>query len=240
MATLLQTTNKVLKRLREEVATDLTTEDYHNLVASFVADIAAEVNDSGPGWSALDATASVSVVATTRTYDLGSGGTADTTARSTLMFDQCGRAQAWLFDDGSDTSGRQMYYLDPTSYEQLFQRDRDETTEEPIHFTLVQNSNGTGYTLKLYPIPSANRTVRIVFNTPEAVLDPDSDAATSIVVNNRVVELGALWLALNERGEEMGEPGNIAEMRYRQALADAIEDEIRVRERAGYYDWYRD
>jgi len=238
MATLLQTTNKVLKRLREDTVADLTG-DYANLVGSFVADIAAEVNDSGPGWSALDHTVTVSVLAATRTYDLGSGGTADLTDRSTLLHDVCGRPMVWMFDDGSDNTGDPMRYVDPNEYERMFQLDRTETQLDPNCFTLIRNTDGTGYTLALYPIPSTTRTIRMRFNTPEAVLDPDTDSATSIVVNNRVVELGTLWLALNERGEEIGEPGNIAETRYRTALADVVEDEIRVRERAGYYDWSR-
>jgi hypothetical protein len=234
MATLLTITNKVLKRLREDTVSDLT-DDYANLIASFVADIHQEVNDAGPGWQALDAEITQSVTASTRTYDLD----ASTTDRSTLLWDPCGRPQCWMFDDASDADGAWMTYVDPTTMEQMYQADRDDTTDEPRYFTLRPNSDKGGYTLELYPTPSANRYIRLRMNTPETFLDPDSDASTTILLNERVILLGALYLALNERGEEIGEPGGLAETRYRMALADAVEDEVRTRERAGYYDWSR-
>jgi hypothetical protein len=52
------------------------------------------------------------------------------------------------------------------------------------------------------------------------------------------VRLGALWLATLERGEEIGE-GTPTERRYRAALGAAVENEMRMRERTGVYDWVR-
>jgi hypothetical protein len=235
MATLLSITNKVLKRLREDEAADLTSDAYVSLIADFVADIHQEVNDAGPGWSVLDHEVTQAISASTRTYDLST----DTTPRSTMLWDVEGGPQCWIFDDASEAQGSRMTYLDPTTLERLYQQDRDSTVDNPRYFTLRANSDASGYTLELYPTPSAARYIRIRFNTPEDFLDPDTDAATTILLNERVILLGALYLAQNERGEEIGEPGNVAETRYRMALADAVEDEIRMRERAGYYDWSR-
>jgi hypothetical protein len=40
---------------------------------------------------------------------------------------------------------------------------------------------------------------------------------------SKILVLGATMLALNERGEELGEPGNIAERKFAAALAAEIE-----------------
>jgi len=45
---------------------------------------------------------------------------------------------------------------------------------------------------------------------------------TEIQVPARPIELGALWYALEERGEELGAAGVFSERKYRQALDDAI------------------
>ena len=249
MATLLQITNQVLKRLREDTAADVTTNAYDNLVAHFVAEAASDVNEAGPGWSALDHTIEVAVTAAIgRSYDLsalvsGGGNVANTgtptTSESTLLFAR-NRPQAWIQDTSADTEdATPMIYIDQSEMERRYQMDRDDTDADPIAFTLRPTSANDGWTLELWPTPSASRHIRMRFNTPEVELDPATDGATTIVVDNRAVRLGALLYALNERGEELGEPGGIAERRYNTALADAIEREIRVRERAGHYDWVR-
>jgi len=57
---------------------------------------------------------------------------------------------------------------------------------------------------------------------------------------HRPVYLGALYLALNERGEEMGEPGGKAEQRYRVALNSAIEADQKAKVRSEEYEAVRD
>lgn len=237
MATLLQITNQVLKRLREDAALDLTTEAYHNLVGSLVADMAAEVNESME-WGQLDHEVTVAVLAATRDYDLGGS----TTDRSRLLYDSCNRPMAYLFDDGADTEGQQMIQMDWKDMERRYQHDRDLTNQDPLYFSLHRDQSAPqdGWHLKLWPEPTTTRTIRIWFNTPEAELDVDTDEAVEIKAPNRPIMLGALYLALNERGEEIGEPGNVAEQRYLRALASAREDAIRQRERTGSLDWYRD
>jgi hypothetical protein len=249
MATLLQITNQVLKRLREETVTDLTTDDYVNLVATFVTEAATDVNEAGPGWAALDHTINVAVTAAIgRAYDLSAtvanGGNvantdSPTTAESTLLWAR-NRPQAWMWESDTDTETPDtLIYLDQTELERKYQLDRDETEADPVYFTLRATTDNDGWEMVLWPTTSARRHVRLRFNTPEAELDADTDAATTIKVDNRAVRLGALLYALNERGEELGEPGNLAERNYNRALGDAIEREIRVRERAGHFDWIR-
>lgn len=232
MATLLEVTNKILKRLREDEVSSLS-DVYANLVASFVAEVVQELNEAIV-WTFLDHTVTVSVVAGTVSYDLS--GTND---KSQLLFDPYGQPHAWVFDDASDRYGNTMYYLDPSEYQRKFQQDRGITDAKPQWFTLEKNTDNDGLTLSLWPTPSATKYIRIRFNTPENELDPDTDEDVTIKMPIRLVRLGALEMALNERGEEIGEPGNLTESKYQLAKAQAIEDEIRARERTGVYDWIR-
>lgn len=233
MSTLLQITNKVLKRLREDTVTDLT-DSYAALIASFVSDIAQEVNEAGPAWSALDAEVDVALSAATRTYAL-----TGTTNKSTLLYSPDGSPLAWSFIDSNDQYGQTIIQVDPYTMEGLYQNYRSLTNLIPSHFSIDANSTNTALELTVWPTPSGARYIRSFFNTPEAELDPTTDASVSIKVPNRPVYLGALYMAFNERGEEIGEPGGIMEQRYRTALGAAVEEEIRRTERNGRHDWKR-
>lgn len=232
MATLLEITNQVLLRLREDTVSDLS-DDYAALIASFVADIVQELNECVV-WNFLDHELTVSVVPGTVNYSL-----TGTNNKSQLLFDPVGRPQAWIFDDSNDPEGEPMFYLDPSEYYRRYQADRALTNDKPQWFTLEKDTDNDELVMRLWPEPSASKYIRIRFNTPEAELDPTTDAAVEIKMPARLVRLGALEMALNERGEEIGEPGNQAESRYEAAKGAAIEEEMRIRERAGYLDWSR-
>lgn len=231
MATLLAITNKVLARLRETEVTDLT-EAYSALVASFVADIVQEL-DEATIWNYLDHEVTVSVVASTQSYTL-----TGTTNASHILWNATGPA-CWIFDSASAAQGTQMIYMDPTEFYRQYQSDRSATSAKPQYFTIEKDTTNDSLNILLWPTPSATLYIRARFNTPEAELVPSTDASTEVKMPERVVRLGALYLALNERGEEIGEPGNIAERRYLDAKGAAVENEIRARERSGFYDWKR-
>lgn len=232
MATLLQITNRVLRRLREDEVSDLSA-DYPALVAEFVADIVAELNEATV-WNANDTDYTASVVAGTIQYAL-----TGTTNESMLLYTPDGMPQAWIFDDISDDDGEQMFYLDPSEYQRRFQQDRGMENDKPSWFTIEKDTDNDDLVLKLWPKPSATKYIRLRMNTPAAELDSASDSATEIKLPARLVRLGALMLATEERGEEMGELAARFEQRYLMAKAAAIENEKQARERAGIYDWVR-
>ena len=234
MATLLQITNKVMKRLREDALTaaTLVTDDYGNLVGAMVCDIVAELNEATI-WNFLDHEVTVTTVDGTQSYAL-----TGTNNMSHLLWNATGPA-CWAFDSSTATQGTQMCYLDPSEFYRRFQNDREMEGTKPHWFTIEKDTDNDDLYIRLWPIPDSVTYVRVRFNTPEAELDPDSDASTEIKMPERVVRLGALMMALNERGEEFGEPGNIAEQRYTMAKGAAVENEIRARERSGFYDWVR-
>ena len=233
MATLLSITNRVLSRLREDTVAAVTDTAYASLVAEFVADIAQEVNEAAV-WSALNHDVTVSVIAGTTAYTLSG-----VTQKSLLLVDQSDCPLSWMFADSSGNVGYQMNMISDNERLISYNANRGITQDYPLDFSLTTTSAATGLQLTLNPAPASNRYIRMRFNTPEAVLTPSTDGSVTIKVPEQVVYLGALFLAQNERGEEIGEPGNIAQTRYITTLADAKENEIRNQERAGVYDWYR-
>ncbi len=50
----------------------------------------------------------------------------------------------------------------------------------------------------------------------------DDDLDTEITIPTRALELGTLWWAFEERGEELGSGAVFSERKYRTALDDAI------------------
>lgn len=231
LPTLLEITNKVLLRLREDQVDDLS-DPYAALIASFVADTVAELNEATI-WNFLDHEVTVDVLSGTQSYAL-----TGTNNMSHILWNSTGPA-CWIFDDDEAPAGTQMIYLDPSDFYRRYQSDRDNTSAKPQWFTIEKDTDNADLYIRLWPVPNADAHLRIRFNTPEEELDPETDADTEIYMPERLVRLGALMLALNERGEEIGEPGNIAETRYIMAKGAAVENEIRARERSGFYDWVR-
>jgi hypothetical protein len=95
--------------------------------------------------------------------------------------------------------------------------------------------------LTVYPAPlSADNNVTLRFWTPQPELAVDgTDDSTAVYLQERALYLGTLWLALNERGEELGEPGNATLTRYDQAKRDAMNYDIAMRGRTNQYEMYR-
>jgi hypothetical protein len=104
-----------------------------------------------------------------------------------------------------------------------------ETSARPRAFAIQPDSDGRGYTLSLLYGSSTARTWRTYWYAPQAELAIDgSDDSTQIILPERMIYLKALWLAANERGEEMGEPGSILEIQANNALAAALELDMQV------------
>lgn len=252
MATHLQIVNRVLRRLREDTVTGITDNDYSELIAEFVLDVAQEVNDA-LDWESLKHTVHVDLVDGTSKYDLtaivsNGGNVRDTDARvckidSELQFIGGDQPQVWLFSDDSDAQPTDICYLSPEAFREYKHRNRTKVADDPEYFTIYPEYNGTNERLyvELYPEPNAARVLIMRFYTsaPDLAVDGTTDA-TEVLLPDRPIFLGALMLALNERGEEIGEPGNMAERKYINALSVAMERDIAAAGKADRYDWRRD
>lgn len=247
--TFLSLLNKVLRRLREDTVNTMDSTDYSRLVSEFIAEIhqeCVEVHD----WTSMRHPITLAVASGTRTYNLGltiaNGGNVPNTERVTktdslLVYDELNRPMAFMFDDSSAAQGDRMLPISHTAMERLYQSDRALTNTEPNYFSYRQHPSNDGLELTIWPIPSANRTVRFTFWTAEDEPETDgTDDNTVILVPWKPVYLGAVMMALNERGEEMGEPGNMAERRYYNALARAVETDQQLSGRTDQYEFVRD
>lgn len=246
MATQLTLVNNVLRRLREDTVSSVADNAYAQLIAMFINDGVRETYEAYD-WSAFQHTINVDVAIGQRVYDLsatvaqsGDVDNADrpTTIDSMLRFDACARPLCWIWDDAAaDQPDIQLRLVTEDELQRRYQADRNEDNEYPSCFSLKQAADGDGLQLTLWPTPLATKRLRIEFNTPPAELAIDGTAdATDIVAPNQVVEAYAHMTAANERGEEIGEPGNLLERRWQRLLGGAIEAAMSADGYAGRYE----
>jgi hypothetical protein len=251
MATQLTIVNNVLRRLRENTVSSVADNAYSQLIAMWVNDAIREVT-AAYDWKQLDHTVEVTIAATTSNYDLtdivSNGGNVENTGRATNIDsmlrwdDKRARPMAFWYDSSaSSEDGDQLWLLTEDERRRRELQDQDDTTATPGMFSLNMAAAGDGYEFNLWPIPSENGYVRLVFNSPQVELAIDgTDDATSIIVPNAPVEAHVAMIAANERGEEIGEPGNLLERRYQTTLSMAIEAAMSNDNRANRYESWRD
>lgn len=238
--TLLEIVNRIMIRLREAEVSSSTASDYATLAATFVSDVHQDVVTQYD-WTCLRHTLDVDMVVGQKDYDLArfvaDGGAVVAGGRTTnqgSMF----LGQAWCFDDSTDDGGSEMILVSEQDLEELYQGDRDATQEDVVYFSLRQSPAQEGLQLSVWPLPETTNRLRIRFWTPEAVLETDgTDDATTILIPWRPVYLGALARLINERGEELGEPGNLADSAAYNALSQAIEADMNTRQFVNEYEF---
>lgn len=244
--TILQIINRILRRLREDQVTDLTDE-YSLLLVEFLSDIHAQVLEAHD-WSKFDHTVTVAVAAGTFEYDLsatvsGGGhvtnGETVTTDASILRYDADGRPVVHYYETVSATQGTGLSLISWESYLDLLKEKTDQTSTYPTYFALQQNDSG--YKMALWPAPAVTGGyVHLRFNTPEAVVTSSDDSSRVLLAPQRPLIQGVLYLAFNERGEEIGEPGGVAESRFGLALQAAVEQDVMLSGRTNKFEFYRD
>jgi hypothetical protein len=245
--TVLEIVNRVLRRLREDTVTSLIETDYSRMVAEMLYDVHQECLEYD--WSAMQHVIDVPVDASQRVLDLtrleaNSGdilaGGRVTKNDSYVMWDRNHLPMAWIFDDTSDTEGDRMIYLQQADMEHLYQTDRDFTADDATYFSLRMSPDRDGLSMTVWPPPDAAKHIRMRMWTPEDEIDVTADDDTTLLVPSRPLILGTIMLALNERGEELGEPGNVAERRYYEARSAAIELDMKRKEHADEFEAVRE
>jgi hypothetical protein len=231
--TYLEVINSVLRRLRETEATTVIDNSYTKLVATYVNDVMKEMRDqwdwngdikeirwtstAGDAAARLDNDDATSVV-TNAVYP---------TQRSAIVYDTRRRP---VVVDVTDATGETQLWEDNVNDIRRDYNLGNFSTSAPSYFGYEWGENKG--TLWYNSLLDKNRNYRALFYVPQedlAVTD-NTDAATEIQLPSFPVILGAVFYALNERGEEMGEPGNIAERRYLGAVSAAIENDDRAKQ----------
>lgn len=249
MATQLSILNRVMRRLREDQVTSSIDTEYATLVSEFVKDAYEEIIEEDY-WQNLFHEIEFDVVPGQTVYNLsafqGSGGDVRLTSTRLAKIDSTLEVEGNLgslrfYTDDTDPVGRVSTYVTPETLWNIEQGNRNITNQWPGWFTLVISEDNTTLLLKLWSTPTDSRYGKIrLYTEPDRLeLDGSTDAVSLLVPDRPVYHL-ALLNAYNERGEEIGEPGNVAETRYLNSLGAAKEENLRVKQRTNTYDWYRD
>lgn len=243
--TLLQLVNRVLRKLREDTVTTLTSSAYAQLVAEFVADAHREVVEAHD-WAVMDKGVVITVTAGVTQYSLSTG-SSDLYAGWTGVSDKAQLRYlkdmpiAYVYDSYAKiAAGDPLNELAQAEYGVV----QDSlltslgTQTRPSVFALLPTS--TGIQLSLDAPPDATYYIYLRFHDPEVEIDVDTDSARTLLAPQAPVLAGAIYYALNERGEEMGEPGGVAERRYINAIGTAIETDTIRAARTNTHEMYRD
>jgi hypothetical protein len=220
--TFLQAINKVLQKVGEDqlsVSVTSITTTYELLIASMVNDIKEQIEDAH-NWRALRQTVSTTVAA-----DAVSSTITEADERSRVVRinkADLGGSIPLVFDITDASSPDPLIEMDLA---ELLYRDAidPDQRQDPTYFAL-DNSSGNVLDLYVWPRPSGARTIQSTLIIPQAELDPadGADLGTNIKIPIRPLIMGAVWYALEERGEELGTQGLFNEQRFTDALNSAI------------------
>lgn len=233
MATQLSIVNSILERLREDTVTTVNENSYSKLIACFVNDAKADMEDINYEWAAYETEIDISILSDgTRLYDI----TSETNDRS------------WLLRDSNEDRIPAAYDITSNEVGQLYDaplkdihRERALTNNivdvsNPKVFALKWDSDG-GWQIELLWGSNTARDWRMYFYVPQAPLATDgSDDNTELQLSSRPIYLRALAYALMERGEELGEPLGPTWQRSRDAIAAALETDMQVQKKSDEID----
>jgi len=217
--TYLQLVNRVMRKLGEDEldgSTTELTEDYQKLVGDIINDVKEEVEDAHQ-WRALRQTINVTILAGAQS---GTVTGANERSRLVRIFQQ-NRIQVipLAFDITDSDNPDPLIEIDLA---ELIYRDTidTDTRQDPTYFAL-DNSSGDGLDLFVWPRPSGDRTIQLTITVPQARF-ADTDLSEIIKIPVRPIFVGAVWHAMEERGEELGTNGQFNEQRFNEALATAV------------------
>jgi len=232
MATQLNIINDVLRRLREDTVASANSSEYSTLIAMFLNDAKEDLEDQW-FWTVNEVEIDTTILADgTRTYDLTS-----TTDRSFMIRDI--NDEVPMAYDITTSENAQLHDI-PLKELRRWRNTSAGTINDlarPHIFSIKPDSDGRGYTLELREGANEARTWRTYWYAPQAELALDGTAdSTEILLPERPLFLRTLYYALNERGEEMGEPGGVAEQRANRAAAAAMEIDTQVNKKSDAKD----
>jgi hypothetical protein len=234
MATLLTIVNSILEDLREDPAASVNANSYSKLIGKFVNRAKEDMEDINHEWSKYITSIDTTILNDgTRSYAL-----TDTNDRSWLMRDW---HRDWLpaaYDISSAESNRlQLCDIPLKELNRLYDMNADQNpASRPTVFAVEADTSNGGWKLLLLwglDSESSNMTWRTYWYIPQDKLAVDgTDDSTEVLLPRNAVEARAYYYALNERGEEMGEPGGIAWTRSVNSIAASLENDLVVQKKS--------
>lgn len=135
---------------------------------------------------------------------------------------------AWDDTAGGSTPPYRLY--PHSTWRNLRDQAEDAGIQVSIPSFISVTTDGDAPSIRLFPVPSGERTVKLwAYNPPVRVKPTDSGALdTEISLPARLVRALVVWRASAERGEELGISTSFLQDRYEAALVDEIyADEFR-------------
>ncbi len=200
MATYLDITNNVLRRLRESTVSSVNDTDYSAMIGVFINDAKREVEDAYD-WNAL--TDTLTAVTSTDVFNYVLTGS---------------RTRFRVVDVLNDTSDFNLSYA-PTTWMNRQYLLTDSQKGEPTYYNFNGVDSNGDTQVDLFPIPDGVYNIRFNLVIPQADLSSDNDR---ILVPDHLVSMLAYSKAISERGEDSGLTSSEAYQMYRLALADAV------------------
>jgi len=238
MITQLTMVNNILRRLREDEVTSVADHAYSKLIAQFINDSKADLEDINYEWSVYVTEIDLTILADSTTTSYAVTGANE---RSWLMRDFCDDRFPAAYDITTNEVGQLCDVpFKILKREQNLDNDTSRTSTFPRNFALKANATGTGYDIEILdPVDSTDsaRSWRTYWYVPQDDFALDgTDDSTVILLPTRPIEMRAIFYALNERGEEMGEPNGVAQSRATAATAAALENDMQVQKKSEEID----
>ncbi len=219
-----QMLNRVLRTLGEDEIGSSVAElatDYNKLVGNFLNQIKEEIEDAH-NWRSLRTVLSNVVLANTSSIALtGSNERSRLVRTLDTRFNRGFGAVPLVFDTTDNPDPAPLHELDISELLYREQLDPDLRASNDVSHFAIDDSTGDELLVRVWPTPATARTIVAHMVVPQARLG-DTDLDTNITIPTRALEVGTLWYALEERGEELGINALFSEERYNNALNDAI------------------
>lgn len=223
MASQLTIVNNVLRRLREDTVTSINETTYAQLIAQYVNDAKADMEDMSYEWSVYVTEVDDTILADgTTTYDI-----TETNDRSYLMRQKEDRTP--MAFDITTNDRRQLYDI---PYKELLETRAGAASVDvakPQYFSIISDADGRGFTIELLYGADNARSWRMYWYIPQADLAIDNtDSTTEILLPQRPVELRAYFYAAEDRGEAQGQALQALWDRSTNAIGAAMEIDQQV------------
>jgi len=222
--TVKQLLNRLKVSLREDEIPDsisTLTEEYDLLLLELVNQIKDEI-ESAHQWRTLRHTETVTIPAAGSTVEIPN--TDDTSRVYRVMDNDFNPTHRALVFDVTNTNDPDPVKEMPLP-ELLRRRSIDpDFDSDDINYFALDDVSDTGQdtlNLEIYPNTRAAANVTVTLITPQPTLVKDA-LDTIIEIPIRTLLQGALWYALEERGEELGQGVNFASQRFVTSLQDSI------------------
>lgn len=222
--TYLNIVNRVLRRLREDEVSTVAESSYSKLIGEFVNEAKEALEDMW-FWTVYETEVDTTVLgdSATRVYDL-----TETNDRSFLVR-RVRDNFPMMFDVTADEAGTLRDMPLKTLRSIRSTSNDDIIVDVPKRFALKPDTDGRGWSIELERASATERTWRSYWYIPQAYLEVDgTDDNTNILLPANPIIYGALMYAMNERGEEMGEPGNVHENKFHRTAAAAMEVDMQT------------